>query len=247
MNWQIHHKSETVSTNLDARSGVPGDVFTADYQSAGRGRLNHRWVAPPGVNMAMSVVLDVAGVSPDRAATLPLVVGYSVACALRSLLKGRSILVKWPNDVFLNGKKVCGILCERDGEKIIAGIGINVKPREFPSELADTATFLGVCPQFHGVCPQLKGAVEQVRDVVLEALAKQVEKWRKQGFGAIHPELCQLDFLRGQTLEIARFDGDPSPVRGLCEGIQEDGSLLVGGERIYAGEAHILSRREGGV
>ena len=58
--WTVYHKAVTESTNLDARAGKPGDVFTADEQTAGRGRLDHTWLSQPGKNLMMSVVLDVS-------------------------------------------------------------------------------------------------------------------------------------------------------------------------------------------
>ena len=66
MDWTIHHKATTISTNADARDGMPGEVYVADFQSAGRGRLDHKWIAPPGVNLMFSVMLDVAGHAPDE-------------------------------------------------------------------------------------------------------------------------------------------------------------------------------------
>ena len=77
--WNLHHKRETASTNLDAREGRHRDVFTADFQTAGRGRLDHTWSSPPGTNLLMSVVLAVDGLAPERVATLPLVAGLAVA------------------------------------------------------------------------------------------------------------------------------------------------------------------------
>ena len=75
--WTVHHKAVTESTNLDARDGKPGDVFTADEQTAGRGRLDHTWMSEPGKNLMASVVLDVGGIAPQEVATLPLVVGLA--------------------------------------------------------------------------------------------------------------------------------------------------------------------------
>ena len=88
-NWRIHHKAETASTNLDARTGRHGDVFTADYQTAGRGRLDHKWLSPPGANLMMSVVLSVDGLAPEQVATLPLVVGLAVIKVVGSDVLGR--------------------------------------------------------------------------------------------------------------------------------------------------------------
>ena len=67
--WRITHVEETESTNLLARSGRPGDVFTAGFQTAGRGRLDHRWLAERGQNLMMSAVIDVSGLEAEHAAT----------------------------------------------------------------------------------------------------------------------------------------------------------------------------------
>ena len=144
MNWNVHHRAETRSTNLDALNGVHGDVFTADFQTSGRGRLDHRWLSPSGVNLLMSAVLDVGGLEPQQAATLPLIVGFSVVKALPREIRGGRVLLKWPNDVLIASRKVAGILCERHGDNAVAGIGINVKEQSFPPEIASRATFLGM-------------------------------------------------------------------------------------------------------
>ena len=141
MNWTIRHKAVTESTNLDAREGKPGDVFTADEQTAGRGRLNHTWLSQPGKNLMMSVVLDVSGIVPQEVATLPLVVGLAAATAT-SLLLLRQTWIKWPNDVMIYGRKLAGVLCERHGDSVIAGVGINVNQRSFAPEIALRATSL---------------------------------------------------------------------------------------------------------
>lgn len=218
IDWKIHHKAETVSTNIDARVGVPGDVFTADYQTAGRGRLDHKWESPRGKNIMMSAVLDVAGLEPEHVATLPLVVGLAVARAAGGVLK-------WPNDVYVSGKKAAGILCERSGDTVIAGIGANVG--EVPLSVADRAIAI----------PTLTVAR------ILDEVAAAYDLWRVGGFEAVYPAIREIDFLRGQTLAVRQTDDDAEPVRGICGGINADGSLDVGGVKIYAGEAHVEAFR----
>lgn len=238
--WRIHHKNETESTNIDARSGSHGDVFVADYQTAGRGRLDHKWLSPPGANLLMSVVLSVEGLSPEAVSTLPLVVGLAVARGLSPLLvcvgatdMGTDPAIKWPNDILIGGKKVAGILCERNGDKVIAGIGINVKQQDFPEGLKKRAISLGAVPGF-------KGSVPSVRNAVLGQLGKWHGIWREEGFAAVWPEIAAHDFLRGRLLSVLQRDDDAVPVRGVCGGIQRDGSLDVGGVKVYSGEAHVL-------
>ena len=236
--WRILHCAETGSTNADARGGRHGDVFVADYQTAGRGRLDHRWLAPRGANVAMSAVLSVEGLSPECASTLPLVAGLAVARGVSSLFAGRGAadpecvpMVKWPNDVLVGGRKVAGILCERVGDLVVVGIGVNVAEREFPPELAGRAAALAEMP---GFC----GGVAEVRDAVLVALRALYAQWREGGFAAVWPDVAAIDFLRGRVVSVRQTDADPEPVRGTSSGILRDGSLDVGGVKVHAGEAH---------
>ena len=255
MNWRIHYKAETASTNADARGGSHGDVFTADYQTAGRGRLDHKWLSPPRANLMLSVVLSVAELSPEHVSTLPLIIGLSVCKAIHSLLslrhlcapfaainnvlatKGaqgghRSVFLKWPNDVLIDGKKAAGILCERNGDNVIVGIGVNVSQTEFSPEIAERATslFLHV--------PQVPSVLE-VRDTLLRELASCYSLWRSGGFAAVYPEIAAVDFLKGHEIAVRQTDDDSAPVTGVSNGIMPDGSLDVGGVKVYAGEAHV--------
>ena len=144
MTFRIHHRAVTESTNLDAREGVHGDVFTADEQTAGRGRLDHRWLSPPGANLMLSAVLDVADLPPEQIVTLPLAVGLAVHACIARFLPDRPIALKWPNDVYVSGLKIAGILCERHGDSVVAGIGVNVNQTVFAPEIAARATSLVV-------------------------------------------------------------------------------------------------------
>ena len=232
-NWTIHHKTVTESTNLDARGGKPGDVFTADEQTAGRGRLDHTWISPPGENLMLSAVLDVSGMEPQEVATLPLVVGLAAATAT-SLLLLRQAWIKWPNDVLIYNRKLAGILCERHGDNVIAGVGINVNQKVFAPELALRATSLR---QIDGQ----ERPLEMVRRAFLKTLAPFYDNWRQNGFAAIHPLVAACDALKGKQVSVLQTDDDATPITGLCGGIQSDGTLLVGDTPVYAGEAHVVS------
>ncbi len=228
MDFAIHHKRVTASTNADARAGSHGDVFTADEQTAGRGRLDHRWHSRPGENLTFSVVLSVDGMPPDAAATLPLVVGASV----RRVAGGD---IKWPNDVLVNGRKIAGILCERHGDLVVCGIGLNVNQTVFPDELSGRATSLKA----------ESGRDFQLDDVlcrVLSSLDELYAEWRRGGFAAVHPEIALHDALKGRRISVFQTDSDPVPVEGICGGIRADGTLDVGGKPVYAGEAHVVAR-----
>ena len=230
---RIFHQDVTASTNLDARKGIAGDVFVAEFQTAGRGRLDHVWHAAKGLNLTFSVVLNVGEKEPSEVATLPLVVGLAVSDAVKEVL-GKSAALKWPNDVLVGGKKVCGILCERAANGVIAGIGVNVNQVEFPEEIRARATSIAL----------EKGAVVE-KDEVLAAILRALEvrhgAWARGGFGAVYEDFAAIDLLKGKKVAVFQTDGDEAPVEGVCGGVQKDGTLLVGNEFICAGEAHIKS------
>ena len=227
MKFAIHHREVTESTNNDARAGSHGDVFTATEQTAGRGRIGHRWLSRPGDSLTFSVVLSVAGMPPEEAATLPLVAGLAV----RRVAGGA---IKWPNDVLVDGRKIAGILCERVGDNVICGIGINVNQTSFPPEIADRATSLRLVT---GREQSVAGSLDRV----LAELSDLYEQWFRGGFAALQPEIARHDALRGSFVRIIQTDSDPEPVEGICDGVMLDGSLSVAGVRIYAGEAHVCA------
>ena len=233
--WTVRHKAVTDSTNLDARAGKPGDVFTADEQTAGRGRLSHTWISPPGENLMLSAVLDVSGMDPQEVATLPLVVGLAAATAT-SLLLLRQTWIKWPNDVLVDGRKLAGILCERHGDNVIVGVGINVNQKVFAPEIALRATSLR---QVDGK----ERPLEMVLRAFLKVLGPLYDSWRRDGFAAVHPLVAACDMLKGKQVSVRQTDSDASPPAGPCGGIQEDGTLLVGDTPVYAGEAHVTGVR----
>ena len=252
--WRIHHRAVTESTNRDAIVGEAGDVFTADMQTAGRGRIGHRWLSPPGENLMLSAVIGVDDAPPEDVATLPLVVGLAVAEALESLLAARGataeaadVRIKWPNDVLIGGRKIAGILCERRGGRVIAGLGVNVNQTVFAPEIAACATSMLLTLQrfaAFGVKPEAF-AVATVRDAVLARLSYVLAQWRERGFSAVWPRISARDFLKGTTVSVRRTDDDTLPIEGHCAGVRADGALDVDGEAVFAGEAHVCDWRKG--
>ena len=234
ISWRIHTANETSSTNDDARGGVHGDVYSARFQTAGRGRIGHRWLSPPGANVIMSAVLSVADVPAERAASIPIAAGLAAASAIRRFIPGESVSLKWPNDILSGRRKLSGILCERNGDHVIIGIGINVKRREFPPELSERAASLA---DFDGFA----ATVEDVRDAVLEEIARIYPRWCESGLEPFMAEIRRLDCLCGKRVAVRQTDDDSKPVSGMCGGISLDGSLMVNASPVYAGEAHIES------
>lgn len=149
-NKKIIYYKQLDSTNLEiarlAAQGVAhGTVAVAEEQTAGKGRRGRSWESPAGENIYMSIFVK-PDCEPDKAPMLTLVMAYSVAQVIREL--GISeVQIKWPNDLVLSGRKICGILTEMqlEGSEIdyvVVGVGINVNTRKFPSDLEEKATSL---------------------------------------------------------------------------------------------------------
>ena len=215
------HLRATDSTNLRARAlalaGAPhGTLVTAAEQSAGRGRQGRTWSAPAGRALLMSVVIR----DPPR--LLPLVAAVAVADTV-----GDRAQIKWPNDVLLDGRKVAGILVEGRPQEgwAVLGIGLNVALRteDFPDELRDRATGLGLEP----------GDVERV----LASLLRHLDARLSQPAAAMLTDWRARDALAGREIS---WNGG----HGIADGVDDDGRLRVrtpDGSMVEldAGEVHL--------
>ena len=220
----VHFARKTDSTNLWikrlAKEGAPeGTLALAEFQSAGRGRLGRSWEVPEGTSVMMSILLR-PKFEPQYAPMLTLVMGMAVAKAVKKF--GFDVSIKWPNDVVVSHKKICGILTEmgvRDGkiDYAVIGVGINVNIREFPEEMADKATSL-----------YLESGKEfdrsQIPGLVMEAFEEYYEK-----FAAT----CDLSGLKEEYESILANYNQPvrvlakEPYEGVARGITDGGELLV--------------------
>lgn len=149
-NKKIIYYEQLDSTNtkideLAAKGAEHGTVVVADAQTAGKGRRGRSWESPAGDNIYMSILLR-PDIAPEEAPMLTLVMAHSVAKAIqKNTVLG--VQIKWPNDLILSGKKVCGILTEmrlQDAsiDYVVVGVGVNVNTKVFPEELCDRATSL---------------------------------------------------------------------------------------------------------
>ena len=144
---EIYYYDVTDSTNIRAKElaeeGHPGGTLVvADRQEAGRGRRGRSWDSPSGTGIFMTLLLK-PEMNPNHASMLTLVAAMAVARAI-SKCAGTEALIKWPNDIVIGGKKICGILTEMSAQfdfinHIVIGIGINVHNEHFPEEIAETA------------------------------------------------------------------------------------------------------------
>jgi BirA family biotin operon repressor/biotin-[acetyl-CoA-carboxylase] ligase len=145
--WRIRRFADIDSTNRylldEARRGAgAGLVAVADHQSAGRGRFDRRWEAPPGSSLLVSVLLRPAPLHPGSHRAV-MATALALAVAVEEVA-GFSPGLKWPNDLVVGDRKLAGLLAEREGDALVIGAGCNVEWESFPPELAGTATACNV-------------------------------------------------------------------------------------------------------
>lgn len=137
--------TNTFAKTLSEQKGPHGTLIIADEQTAGRGRLQRNWISTKGKNLLFTLIFyPEFGI--EKISLLPFVGSLAVTDAIETVT-GLSATCKWPNDVLINGKKVCGMLLESSagnshGGKVILGIGVNVNQEEFPDELLHKASSL---------------------------------------------------------------------------------------------------------
>jgi BirA family transcriptional regulator, biotin operon repressor / biotin---[acetyl-CoA-carboxylase] ligase len=240
----LHHLETVDSTNRFAvglaREGAPeGTTVIADHQTAGRGRLQRVWQSPPGCNLYLSVILRPA-VAPSEASQITLLAGVAVAETL-ALLCPEDVAIKWPNDVLIYNKKVCGILAETAAagasRAMIVGIGINVNIRneDFDPGHRDAATSL---LEETG----RKHAREDLAFLLFDRLGKWYETFQHDGFAKVREEWLSRSDMAGKRVRISFRD---EICEGFMEGIDGDGALLLADgqgnvQRITAGDATII-------
>jgi len=240
---------ETDSTNIRAQalacSGYPeGTVVVAERQTSGRGRRGRSWYSPAGQGIYMTIILR-----PDlpwqHISRVSLLAAVAVAETLEEEL-GLPAGIKWPNDVLINGRKICGILSEAavsmEGiQYIVTGIGININnpPREFPEDFRTDPT---------SVLAEKKQSVSRVR--ILQVLLARLESYYYQALEGRFAEILEkgrrLSLVIGQEVG---YDAGKGQATGLAIDLDENGSLLVrdpGGvvHTVISGEVSVMSAEE---
>ncbi len=230
------------STNIKAgqlaQEGYPhGTLVVADRQEAGRGRRGKGWSSPSGLNVYMTLMLK-PKIAIGNASMLTLVAALAVAQAIRRQAQLEAG-IKWPNDIVLSGKKVCGILTELSVQidyidHLVIGIGINVHNESFPEEIAQTATSLFLETGRHfsraKVIEDVLEYFEQYYDVYLKT----------QDLSGLMEEYNAMLANRGKIVRVL----DPKePFEGVAIGIDERGELLVNSEgevrKVISGEVSV--------
>lgn len=232
-----YHRYSTVESTNDlardlARDGHPeGTVVVAAHQTRGRGRRGRDWLSPAGFGLYISVLLRPEGMAQTLSPRLTLV----AAVALREALEETTGLragIKWPNDLWISGRKVAGILAEGSPGYVILGIGLNVG-QEVPQALREEATSLA----------REKGEIVDP-EIVLRAVTERVlsiyGRWQQDGFGPrvwkqIVEQYRQGSITLGNHVEVITESGS---YRGWAEDLEENGHLRV---RTETGQVRTVS------
>ena len=214
--------TNTKAQELAEKGYQSGTLVVADKQESGKGRRGRSWVSPSGTGTFMTLMIK-PDINPNNASMLTLVAALAVAKAITSVT-GEEALIKWPNDIVVNGKKVCGILTEMNAQfdyinHIVVGIGINVHNESFPEEISQMASSLMIeagGKRFHRaqIIAETMAYFEQYYDTFLKT----------QDLSALVREYDKLLVNRNKSVRVL----DPKePFDGKAMGITPKGELIV--------------------
>lgn len=240
---EIVYYEETDSTNLRAKAegaagATEGTLYLAETQKDGRGRRGRSWESPAGSSIYMTLLLR-PQLSPVKASMMTLVMALAVARGIEQVT-GISTGIKWPNDIIVNGRKVCGILTEMSTEidhihYVVIGVGINVNQDGFPKELKQIATSL---KNESGQSFSRGAILQKVMELFEEYYRSFLERQDLSGIQELYNEYLVN---RGREVRILEVGNE---YYAHAVGINKEGELLVDtteGERkhIYAGEVSV--------
>lgn len=239
---KIYYKEEIDSTNTEAkRQAVEGAghglLVIAEQQTLGKGRRGRNWNSPKGTGIWMSLLLK-PEISADKASMLTLVTALSAADAIFEMT-GLEASIKWPNDIVINGKKVCGILTEMSADNngiryVIVGIGINVNTEEFPEEIKETATSLLIEKRKETEKLGKPASREQMslnREALVALVLKKLECYYEQFLVNEDLNFLLEDYNKklvnyNRQVMVLGSDGQIE-LSGIAKGINKEGELLV--------------------
>lgn len=223
---EICYFDVTDSTNTQAKSLGEGDapngtLVVAGKQESGRGRRGRSFESPAGTGIFMTLLLR-PEIEPQNASMLTLVSALAVAKGIEHMVD-LSVQIKWPNDIVINGKKVCGILTEMSAQMdyvnyIVIGIGINVGNEEFPEEIKDVATSI-----------YLESGKHVNRAMLIEKIWEEFEDYyelyeKTQDLSSLVKEYDSYLVNRGQKVRVL---DSKEPYEGKAMGITDRGELIV--------------------
>ena len=214
--WSVSVTEETTSTQIDlANNFKAGNVLVAEYQSAGRGRLDRKFEVPPRKGLTFSFCLD----AQTELGWIPLITGLAVSNAINKYLNQNLTNVKWPNDLLIDGMKLAGILSEKNSFGVVVGVGINIfqTREELP---IDNAVSLSM----FGEIDRTKLLVEILNELgnMLSNIAIHKNEYRSK---------CAT---LGKTVRVTLPNGEV--IEDMAIAISEEGALLLKNREISVGD-----------
>jgi BirA family transcriptional regulator, biotin operon repressor / biotin---[acetyl-CoA-carboxylase] ligase len=242
--WRIHYFEEIDSTQEAARElasggAAEGTVVIAERQSAGRGRLGRSWHSPSGVSLYSTTILR-PKMPLAKVPQISLMAGVAAADAIACMAPG-IVALKWPNDLWLKGRKTGGIIAEAitdvkgELDTVLLGIGINVNlsGNDIPKELRERATSMKIATG--RVCDRI-----ELADSLFSSLDSRYMELLASGFAAMRSAWERYSALTGKRVAIV--DGGRR-IEGTVRGIDDEGALMLDlgarVERIVAGEVSV--------
>ena len=236
--------TNSYAKKLAEQGELEGTLVVAERQTAGRGRRGRHWESPEGVNVFMTLILR-PELHPSRISGMTLLAALALAKAIKEMISV-DVAIKWPNDVIVAGKKVCGILTEMSSEEnfvhyAVVGMGINVNQQSFPEELQEKATSL-----FLETGEKIHRCALAARTVTY--FGAYYRRYEKEGnLSAFVSEYNQM--LANRDREVRVYYGmvedaiEKDVQTGIARGIDREGALLVEmegrEERIVSGEVSV--------
>jgi len=227
---------ESASTNAalralsaDADAWPHLSVVLTDNQTAGRGRLDRTWQTPAGSALAISVLIRDLPSRSEAIGWIPLVAGLAMADAVTVQLAGHDVGVKWPNDVLVDDRKICGILAESTGTAVVLGSGVNtaMTADQLP---VPTATSFAVLQR---PCDEIRLVVDYLRR--LDGLLSALVAWEDSDRSGIHAAVSARCATLGREVDVTRADG--SALHGTATRLDADGRLCVEA----SGKEHVIA------
>lgn len=214
-----------------------GSVIVAECQNGGKGRLGRKWVSQKGDGVWMSILLK-PDVSPAGISSITLAAGLAVCLTLRNDF-GIHAEIKWPNDILLNNKKICGILTEMSGQiakvdYVVVGIGINVNNAAFPEAIKNTATSIYI-----ETGKKLKRS--EIAKNVLKNFDSVYKRFRNGGFMCIKHDYEDMCLNIGKKVRVIKPSGS---FEATAMGVNDNGELVIMKENgetttVFSGEVSI--------
>lgn len=245
---KVYYFEQLDSTNIMAKKlaeeeAEHGSIVVAEVQTLGRGRRGREWSSPKSCGIWATIILK-ADILPEKAPMLTIVKAMAVMKAI-SRITGLKPLIKWPNDILLENKKVCGILTEMSAQidyinYVVIGVGINVHNKEFQGELATKATSIGIELAKMNHCQTIKRA--ELLAAVLEDFERYYDLFMQTGDVSLMQSEYNDNLINYNAL--VRVLDPLAPFEGKALGINAYGELLVEQESgivpVRSGEVSIM-------